>query len=320
MTELRLSAGTVALLRCPACHAALTPSLGEFACNGAECGLRFPVIHGIPVLIDERRSLFTVADFLSQRETTFRSADRMLKERFSRVMPRISRNVKARHNYARLAELLLAQSARPRVLIVGGSILGKGMEELARQPSIEFVDSDVAFGPRTALICDGHDLPFQDGSFDGVVAQAVLEHVLDPVRCVAEIHRVLKPGGIVYGETPFMQQVHMGPYDFTRFTHLGHRRLFRHFEEIESGASCGPGMAMAWAWQYLLLSFATRPLSRALLRGVASLTGFWLKYLDYLVIDRPGALDGASGIYFIGRRSESPLPDRELVRGYRGAM
>ena len=68
---------------------------------------------------------------------------------------------------------------------------------------------------------------------------------------------MLKGRGVVYAETPFMQQVHMGPYDFTRFTHSGHRRLFRRFEEVESGAVCGPGMALAWAYQYFLLSFAT---------------------------------------------------------------
>jgi len=53
--------------------------------------------------------------------------------------------------------------------------------------------------------------------FDAVWIQAVLEHVLDPVRVVAEIHRVLRPGGLVYSEIPFMQEVHEGAYDFTRF-------------------------------------------------------------------------------------------------------
>ena len=52
-----------------------------------------------------------------------------------------------------------------------------------------------------------------------------------------EIYRVLKSDGIVYIETPFMQQVHGGKYDFTRFTYLGHRRLFARFQEIESGIS-----------------------------------------------------------------------------------
>ena len=93
------------------------------------------------------------------------------------------------------------------------------MDPVVNNPAIELVETDVSFGPRTALICDAHNIPFAEGSFDGVVAQAVLEHVLDPYSCVAEIYRVLKPAGLVYVETPFMQQVHMGRYDFTRFTH-----------------------------------------------------------------------------------------------------
>ena len=55
---------------------------------------------------------------------------------------------------------------------------------------------------------------------------------------------VYKDDGLVYADTPFMQQVHMGRYDFTRFTYLGHRRLFRKFEEIDSGAVSGPAMAL----------------------------------------------------------------------------
>ncbi len=62
----------------------------------------------------------------------------------------------------------------------------------------------------------------------------------------AEIHRVLRPGGIVYADTPFLQQVHEGAYDFTRFTDSGHRFLFRRFERIDSGsvAGCGHGAAL----------------------------------------------------------------------------
>jgi hypothetical protein len=107
------------------------------------------------------------------------------------------------------------------------------------------------------------------------VAQAVLEHVLDPWRCVEELHRVLASGGLVYAETPFMQQVHEGRFDFTRFTHLGHRRLFRRFEELDSGAVGGPGMALAWSWRYFLWSFARGPLSGSLLTTFASFTSFF---------------------------------------------
>jgi ubiquinone/menaquinone biosynthesis C-methylase UbiE len=194
-------------------------------------------------------------------------------------------------------------------------------EILAKYPdSIEFVETDVSFGPRTMLICDGHNLPFQDASFDGIIVQAVLEHVLDPYACVNEIHRVIKMDGIVYAETPFMQQVHGRQFDFTRFTHLGHRRLFRHFEELESGAVCGPGMALAWSYKYFLISFSNNKSIRKLLDGFARITAFYLKYFDYFLTKKKGALDAASGYYFMGKKTGITLTDKELINSYAGAF
>ena len=46
------------------------------------------------------------------------------------------------------------------------------------------------------LLGDGAQLPFRDGSFDGVVCSEVLEHVEDDAAVVREIARVLKPGGV----------------------------------------------------------------------------------------------------------------------------
>ena len=45
---------------------------------------------------------------------------------------------------------------------------------------------------------DAHELPFEDGAFDGCVSLQVLEHVRDPRRVVREIARVLKPGGVLF--------------------------------------------------------------------------------------------------------------------------
>ncbi|MBI4058838.1 class I SAM-dependent methyltransferase [Candidatus Microgenomates bacterium] len=44
-------------------------------------------------------------------------------------------------------------------------------------------------------VADAHNLPFKTGEFDAVFCLEALEHVIDPLRVLQEIHRVLKNGG-----------------------------------------------------------------------------------------------------------------------------
>ncbi len=319
-SQINISQPVQELLCCPICRSKLKLAEKQFECTNSECAANFPIVDGIPVLINEESSVFSIDDFVSQRKLFYENvAEDKLKQTVRRLIPKIGKNIKGAINYSRLSDVLLSQSTSPRVLVIGGSILGQGMESFAHNAAIDLVESDVAFGPRTRLICDAHDIPFENESFDGVIVQAVLEHVVDPYRCSAEIHRVLKKEGVLYAETPFMQQVHGGRYDFTRFTHLGHRRLFRRFEEIDSGAVCGPGMALAWSYQYFLLSFTASRTLRGFIKVFASLTSFFLKYFDYYLIDKQGTLDAASGYYFMGRKSEQVLSDQDLIKLYKGA-
>ena len=164
------------------------------------------------------------------------------------------------------------------------------------------------------MVADAHALPWPDEYFNGVVIQAVLEHVLDPAQVVSEIHRVLVPGGYVYADTPFMQQVHEGPFDFTRFTESGHRWLFRNFALEDSGAVAGPGTSVIWSLDYLARALTGRRWAGRLMR----LAFFWLSYADRLISPQR-SIDGANSVFFYGRRSDERLSPQDIVGYYQGA-
>lgn len=317
-SRLKLSETALQLIRCPICRAPLALDGAAFICANADCPGRFPVVRGIPVFINEGRSAFAISDFTGEQVTTLERRG-LLNRVITGITPEIGHNLKARANYERMAQLLFKRGGNPLVLVIGGSIVGKGMHAILSQPTIRFIESDVSFGGKVSLICDAHDIPFADHSFDAVILQSVLQYVAEPRRCVDEVHRVLKPDGFVYVEMPFIQQS-LGRYDFQRVSHLGLRRLLNRFEEIDSGFVGGPGMALAWSIQYFLFSFFRSRLIRLGIRLWARLALFWLKWFDYFLVDQPGALDAASGFYFLGKRSEETLSDRDLIRLYRGAI
>jgi SAM-dependent methyltransferase len=198
-----------------------------------------------------------------------------------------------------------------RVLVVGGGARGSGAAALYEADDIELIGTDVYASSYTRVVADGHELPFKSATFDAVWIQAVLEHVLEPWRVVDEIHRVLKPSGLLYADTPFMQQVHEGAYDFTRFTLSGHRWLLRRFEEIESGPVGGAGTVMAWSAKYLLHAMGA---PHAVAR-VAQFASFPLRFLD-TVGPRRNRADASSGVYFFGRRSETSIGPKDMVAYY----
>lgn len=132
---------------------------------------------------------------------------------------------------------------------------------------------------------------------------------------MSEIHRVLKPNGLVYAETPFLQPVHEGAFDFTRFTASGHRWMFKRFEEIDAGVAMGVGSQTVSGIELLV-----RGLFRSVKAGViAKAALFWVQKLEWFV---PPAYsqDGASAVYFYGRKAERELSPREMVNYYNGAF
>ena len=156
-------------------------------------------------------------------------------------------------------------------------------------------------GPNT-IKAFGEDMPFENESIDVAICVAVLEHVKEPAKIVNEIKRVLKDGGEIYVEIPFLQPFHAAPDDYQRWTMNGLRYFLRDFEELDSGVAGGPGSAIAWIMvESSQILFNNRFLNN-LAKNLTKILVFPLKYLDALLVKRPNAYRVASAIYFHGRK------------------
>ncbi len=96
---------------------------------------------------------------------------------------------------------------------------------------------------------DACRLPFKDGAADTVLLLDVLEHLQAPETALAEAARVLKPGGHLVLQVPFLYPVHDAPNDYQRWTHEGLKRLLiRHglaaAEETVQGHPLETGAAL----------------------------------------------------------------------------
>lgn len=271
----------------------------------------FPHVNGIPVLVDFSASILNEDDVLigGAESLIDRSKNSVLKSFAKRILhPPQKRTV---INIDRFMREVRALNPSPLVLVIGGGTIGQGMSDIYEAEDIRIIAFDIYSSPHIHFIADAHNIPLLNESVDAVVIQAVLEHVLDPIQVVSEIWRVLKIRGLVYSETPFLQHVHEGPYDFTRFTESGHRYLFKNFSLIGSGSLDGAGTQLIWSIDYF-----ARSIFRSRIAGkIFRIFFIWLRFFDGNRKNRY-SLDAASGVYFIGRKSDIEMNPKQIVEFY----
>ncbi len=229
------------IILCPACREPLTGGLlftsgvedGGLRCSA--CGREVPLIDGLPDLtppgtgdlkMQEREHYTEQIDYYLDMHATW------------------NRSPFYRHYHDAFLGRLKGLGRGSRVLELGCGLGNDGLELL--RAGLEVVATDIAPGHlaearrlhREAgcedgcahLLVDAENLPFADGSFDGVLLVAALHHLPDPGRALREAHRVLKPGGLLaLGTEPNTWQSHT-IYPAGKFVLHGALRLLGRYE------------------------------------------------------------------------------------------
>lgn len=209
-----LGADLESLLRCPSCgETALAAEAGTLACGG--CGARFPFDPNTGVVLFAGRFAPAAVKTGIQNwwDDLYRQAygehDRALTaERLDALLDDLVVMFRERGHIA-VTEMDLGRLSGRRVLEIGS---GAGAHScLYKRAGADIVAIDITPsraaatarklalargpGPARAYQADAEALPFRDASFDIVYSNGVLHHSEDTARCVAEVRRVLKPGG-----------------------------------------------------------------------------------------------------------------------------
>jgi SAM-dependent methyltransferase len=118
-----------------------------------------------------------------------------------------------------------------------GSYRVEGQEEFADLrplfPEKVYIGCDMRLGLGVDRIEDVHGLKIKSNSIGTVLIFDTLEHVEDVHQAMREIHRVLKPGGMVIMSSVMNFPIHDYPSDYWRFTPKAFELLLKRFAVFE---------------------------------------------------------------------------------------
>ena len=172
-------------------------------------------------------------------------------------------------------------------------------------PGAKIVCVDIQDGPGVDIVADAQNMPqIPSESADCVLLISVLQHLPSPQKAIDEAFRVLRRGGIIYVNVPFIFVYHRDPEDFYRLSVPGLEFVCSRFERIASGSVRGPASTfcdLLIRFLGILLSFNSDALYAAVIY-CGKWTLFWIKYLDIVIARYPSAYIMAGSPHFLGRK------------------
>lgn len=132
------------------------------------------------------------------------------------------------------------------------------------------------------VIADAHQLPFGSKVFDACICVGAFQYFHNPAIVVQEMRRVLKTGGWVVVDAPFVQHYCQDKPDLYRFTKAGLEGLFAgDFEIVDCRVSIPGGSALAFYLKGLSGFVAQNRIIDAAIRLLAGLAVVPLRYLKF---------------------------------------
>jgi len=107
---------------------------------------------------------------------------------------------------------------KSRILDLGGNKEAKRGQFNIEAYGLDVIYADITNRKRPDVRTDAMGIAFKDKTFHAVICSELLEHVIDPLRVLQEVSRVLKPGGVLLVCVPFLFRIHGDPQDFGRYT------------------------------------------------------------------------------------------------------
>lgn len=133
----------------------------------------------------------------------------------------------------------------------------------------EWIGVEPFEGGAHTVVADAQNLPFTDNTFDIAIMDAVLEHIPEVEKAIAEVGRVLKPGGLFIGYVAFMECFHEISYSHLSFKALEHFAKVNgmRLKKISGGSRFGIDYHLRVLFYPLPFNFM-RPVIASCIRGL----------------------------------------------------
>ena len=165
---------------------------------------------------------------------------------------------------------------------------------------------EISGGENIDYVGKAESIPLSENSLDLIICQEVLEHTEDFKAALHEMYRVLKPGGQLYLQTPFIIGYHPCPNDYWRFTNEGINSIVleANFKIIDNGESVGvaTGFYRIGVEFFSILFSLIVPLLYKPLKAIFAFLFYPIKWLDSILSFSKESYRISGGFYIICKK------------------